>query len=306
MSGLVVVGAASSAGAHHAGVERAPRALREAGFVDRLLAGGLPVQDRGDVVAEVFAVDHAEPTRRNLPAVLGVVNRVADVVADVAAGGGIPIVLGGDCTITLGVVAGLQRGRPHVGMLYIDGDADLSTPDTTTSGVLDAMGAAHLLGLADTQLAGLGVEHPMLTDDRLVLFGYDESDPESFPEAVLRDRPALVRFADRQVRADPRGCAEAALAALAAGSAGLVLHFDVDAVDSGDLPLADFPHYGTGVGLEQAGEVIALAAAAPELAAVVLTEVNPGHDPDGEQLRRYVETVAGALATGLGTRSGID
>ena len=46
----------------------------------------------------------------------------------------------------LGVMAGVQRRYPEAGLLYVDGDADLATPGTTSSGVLDAMGAAHLLG----------------------------------------------------------------------------------------------------------------------------------------------------------------
>jgi arginase len=77
------------------------------------------------------------------------------------------------------------------------------------------------------------------------------------------------------------------------------LHFDVDAVDSGDLPLANYPHYGTGVSLDAAARALAVAAAAPDLTAIVLTEVNPSHDPDGQQLRRYVDAVGGALAAGL-------
>jgi arginase len=296
---LVVVGVASSAGTHYPGQELAPRALRAAGLLERLRSAGIAVHDRGDEVSELFAVDHARPTCRNLAAVVRVVRTVADLVAEVDAGGDIPLVLGGDCTITLGVVAGLQRRRPGIGLFYFDGDADLATPDTTSSGVLDAMGIAHLIGLADTELAHVGEHRPILTEERLVLFGVDESDPETFRPPALAGRPGLRRYADRQVRADPAGCATAALEALRETSDGVIVHFDVDAVDSGDLPLANYPHYGTGVGLDQAGQVLRIAAGAPDLAAVVLTEVNPSHDPDGQQLRRYVTTVGDALASAL-------
>jgi arginase len=220
---LVVIGVASSAGTHHAGQDRAPQALREAGLLDRLRSAGLSVDDHGDVVTEVFAVDHSEPTRRNLRAVVDVARAVADLVADVDAHGSIPLVIGGDCTITIGVVAGMQRRRPHLGLFYFDGDADLSTPETTASGVLDAMGVAHLIGLADTELAGLAGQRPMLADQRLVLFGCDESDPETFHQAVLGARPHLRRFADHQVRADPAGCAAAALSMLLQASDGFIL-----------------------------------------------------------------------------------
>jgi arginase len=295
---LVVLGVASSAGTHHAGQDRAPQALRDAGLLDQLRSAGLSVDDRGDVVTEVFAVDHANPTRRNLAAVVRVARTVADLVADIDARGSIPLVIGGDCTITIGVVAGMQRRQPAIGLFYFDGDADLATPETTTSGVLDAMGIAHLIGLADTELAGLAGERPMVADQRLVLFGCDESDPETFHQAVLDARPGLARFPDHRVRADPAGCAAAALRALRPASDGFILHVDVDAVDSGDLPLANFPHYGTGVTLEQASRALNVVTAAPELAAMVLTEVNPSHDPTGHQLQRYVTAVANAIIHG--------
>jgi arginase len=296
---MVVLGVASSAGTHHAGQERAPSALRAAGLVDRLRAGGIDVEDRGDVVHEVFAADEMASRARNLPAVVRVARTATDAVADTLAAGALPLVLGGDCTITLGVVAGVQRIDPATGLVYFDGDADLSTPDTTSSGVLDAMGIAHLLGLADTELARLGPRTPALDDHSIALIGYDSSDTESFSGTTLAARPDLLAFADHEVRADPERCARHAVAALGQRATSLIAHFDVDAVDSRDLPLANYPHYGTGVALADAARVLTVLCAAPGLAAIVLTEVNPSYDPTGRQLARYVDAVAAAITRGL-------
>jgi arginase len=288
----------TSAGSHHAGQDRAPAALRAAGFVGRLRQAGLDVADLGDVPGAVFTPDAPAATARSLATVVQVAGGVADAVATALAGHRLPVVLGGDCTITLGALAGLQRHDPSAALIYFDGDADLGTPQTTSSGVLDAMGIAHLLGLADNPLSRLGPAWPMLTDDRLALVGYDETDPETYQAGVLEARPGLTRFADRQVRADPAGCAAGALAAVrAAGS--LLVHFDVDAVDGRDLPLANFPHYGTGIPLSTAGELLTAFFRAPALRAVVLTEVNPSYEPTGATLGRYVNVVAGALSGAL-------
>src|SRR4249919_1513594 len=102
-SRVTIVGAASSAGAHHAGQERAPAALRAAGFVTRLQAAGIDVADLGDVAEAAFTPDEMAATARSLPAVVRVASTVADVVERVLAEERIPVVLGGDCTITLGV-----------------------------------------------------------------------------------------------------------------------------------------------------------------------------------------------------------
>jgi arginase len=85
-------------------------------------------------------------------------------------------VLGGDCTITLGVLAGLQRVAPDTGLVYFDGDADLGMPGHG-SGILDAMGIAHLLGLAQTELTGLFETQPPLAVRRLAMLGYTRRIP---------------------------------------------------------------------------------------------------------------------------------
>jgi len=95
------------------------------------------------------------------------------------------------------------------------------------------------------------------------------------------------------------GVARTAVATLSNADAAIAVHFDVDAVDSRDLPLADFPHYGTGVPLAAAGQVLEILLAAPGASALILTEINPTHDPVGNQLARYVSTLTRAIARGL-------
>ena len=296
---LRVLGVPSSAGAHHAGPDLAPAALRAAGLVDRLRSAGLEVSDAGDVAGSVFTADSVDATARNLDAVTSVARAVADAVETEVRAGWVPVVLGGDCTITVGVVAGVQRVRDEVRVAYFDGDADLNAPERTRSGVLDATGVAHLLGIADTALGRIGPVFPMLAQEQLVLLGYDATDPDSYDGVALAARPGLRHFPDDALRADPAGVVEQALAALASPGAGVVVHFDVDAVDSRDLPLANFPHYGTGVRLTAAGEVLRALLSAPGVCALVLTEVNPTHDPGGVQVSRYVETVTQAIAGAL-------
>ncbi len=294
---VILAGAATSAGTHHAGQERAPEALRAAGFARRLEAAGLAVSDLGDVVREVFRVDHSGPTP-NEAAVVRVACAVAEVTERSVADDAVLVVLGGDCTITLGVLAGLQRVSPDAGLAYFDGDADLGTP-ARGSGILDATGIAHLLGRTETGLTGLFADRPPVAPARLAVLGYDEGDPDSFTPGVFDAYPGLTCFADHAVRADPAGCARAARDALTAAAGPLIVHFDVDAVDGRDLPLANFPHYGTGVSLDAARQVLSVLCAAPRLSAVVLTEVNPSYDPDGDSLDRYSDAVSGALAAGL-------
>ena len=86
------------------------------------------------------------------------------------------------------------------------------------------------------------------------------------------------------------------MSGVAAASGPVVVHFDVDVVDSGDLPLGNFPHYGSGVRLEHVVACLRVLRAHPSFAGLVLTEVNPTYDADGSQLSRYIGGVVRALA----------
>ncbi len=98
------------------------------------------------------------------------------------------------------MIIGLLRGmRDDLGLLYLDGVIDLNTPATTHSGILDGMGIAHVIGLADDALSAIGPQQPLLPDERILLFGYDPAEQEAIKlEAVERRKYSAthrLRFA---------------------------------------------------------------------------------------------------------------
>jgi arginase len=290
----VLIGVPTSAGAHHAGQDRAPAALRAAGMLDRLQAAGVRISDAGDLPESIFVVDHEHPRARNLAAVVSVARTVADAVATQVAAGRRPLVVGGDCTITLGVIAGFRRVRPDVGLAYVDGDADLGALSRDGSGILDATGISHLLGSGWPELTGLAGEPPLLDGSRLAMLGCDPREQTDAGRAFLTSN--RVSYAEGpELAADPAAAARGALATLGSDSP-MVVHFDVDVVDSGDLPLGNFPHYGSGVRLDDAASCLGVLLADPACAGLVLTEVNPSYDADGSQLNRYLTALTSALA----------
>ena len=291
----VLIGVPTSAGAHHAGQERAPAALRSAGLIERLRAAGVAVADAGDLPGGMFAVDHEHPRARNLSAVVRVASEVADAVAGQVRDGRRPLVVGGDCTITLGVIAGFRRVYPDVGLAYVDGDFDLGALSLESSGILDSTGIAHLLGLGEPDLAGLAGDPPLLDPARLAMLGCDPQEATEQGRKFLTDMG--VSYAESpELIADPGAVARRALAALAQHSGPMVVHFDVDVVDSGDLPLGNFPHYNSGATLGHVVACLRVLLADPACAGLVLTEVNPSYDPDGSQLDRYLEALTSAMA----------
>ena len=291
-----LIGVPTSAGGHGPGQEKAPVALRRAGFVQALRAAGLDLEDGGDLPVTRFQPDPGHRKQQSVGTVTVVATQVAERVEALRGHGRIPLVLGGDCTITLGVISGLLRGMPDdLGLLYLDGDIDLNTPATTHSGILDGMGIAHVIGVADDALSAIGPQQPLLPDERIVLFGYDPAEQEAIQLEAL-ERRKIFRYASTVVRDDPKAAARQALDKLERHAKRILLHFDVDVIDSTDVPLGDFPHFNSGLSFDDAMTCLKVFLAAPSLAAFVITEINPDHDPDGTLVRRFVQRLAGAFS----------
>ncbi|HYX60956.1 MAG TPA: arginase family protein, partial [Streptosporangiaceae bacterium] len=233
-----VLGVPTSAGSHNPGQDRAPAAWRAAGLIGELQAAGLDVEDRGDLEATPYRPVEPDGGLRDTDRVAEVIRRVAAEVAAIRAAGRLPLVLGGDCTITLGALDGFGGG----GLVYFDGDADLTTPERSASAVADTMGMTHMLGGGSPRLARLGSRYPLLRPGQVVLFGFDpaELDTGEWTELVSRHLYAAPAPA---VRADPAGEAQRARGYLDRRSVSYLVHFDVDVLHTGLFPLANYPHF---------------------------------------------------------------
>ena len=288
---LIIVGAPSSAGAYAPGQEGAPAALRAAGLLERLRAAGVAVDDRGDVPGFRWRPDRANPRAMNVGAARSVAAAVADRVADALATDSPVLVLGGDCTVELGTVAGASRETSSVGLVYVDLDTDLNTPLTTTDGALDWMGVAHLLGIDGTvpELATLGPRMPMLQSDQVLLFADDNVEPA--------EREVIQRLGLAEVALDPSGAGSAVAGGWARRFERLLIHLDVDVLDFADFPLAENTRRNVGLRFEQLMAALRPLLRAPNWTALTVCELNPDHgESDASTLRTFVQALGDALA----------
>jgi arginase len=210
--------------------------------------------------------------------------------------GALPVILGGDCTIALGTIAGLRRYYRAVSLIYLDRDADLNVPATSPSGRLDGMGVAHITGRGAPELVRFWGEPPLVREPEIALFGLDRIDR---PEQAILDRAPIRRYTSADVqRRGPAVCAQEALERTHSTANAFLLHFDVDVISSEDLSAAQIPGAG-GLRLEQVREALGVFAKASHLAAMEITEYNPESDADGAVARRLVEILVEALAARL-------
>ena len=291
---IAIIGAPSSAGAYAPGQERAPAALREAGLLGALERQGREIKDRGDLPAFRWCVDLDSPRARNPGAVVAMIEGVRDEATIALAEGSAVLVLGGDCTTGLGSIAALSAIDEDAGVVYLDLHADMNVPSSVAEGALDWMGLGHAFDLpgALPELAAAC----SLTGEVVVLCGYSEAHATEFERAhVARLRMSTV--SDKDVAADPVAAAQRALAAVGERRS-LAVHFDVDLVDFGQVPLSEHTGANQGIGFAQALVAFGELLKDPRVQIVTVTEHNPLHGAsDGSDTQRLVDALAAACAT---------
>jgi arginase len=298
VSRVSVIGVPNSAASYAAGQDLAPAALRAAGLLGRLTEAGLEVHDDGDLPHQPWRPDREHPLAQNVGQVTESLQQLAGRLGPLLERGDFVLVLGGNCTIALGVMAALrQLGAGAPGLLYADRHYDLNTPDSTADGALDWMGMAHALalpGCVDAVADAFG-PRPLLEPHQVTWLGVEPAIATRW-EREQASRLGVHVITSEALAADPAAAAQAALDHLPPGP--LALHIDVDVVDFIDAPLAENTDCrNTGPTLDQAVEALASAARDPRVRALSVGELNPTRCAgDPEVLPRFAGSIARVLA----------
>jgi len=167
---VAVLGAPNASGQRRAGVERAPAILRAAGILDDIRSLGWDVDDLGDAHAPKLPVPSPPHGPRKTNAwgdadAAALHSAVADRVHDALASGAVPLILGGDHSVSIGSVAGALRHDPRLSVVWIDAHADVNSPEMSETGNLHGMSLAMVAGLAAPASWPDGAYDWLLKDD---------------------------------------------------------------------------------------------------------------------------------------------
>jgi len=289
---LAVFGVPSAAGSRAPGLARAPWALREAGLLAALRSAVPRVVNLSDLSLFPYRPDPDHPRARNAEVVACAVRTAADEMTR-ALREGFTLVLGGDCTLAAGVVGGAWAalGEP-VGLVYLDADADLNTPETTPSGYLNGMALALALGRGPAELVQAAGPVPAVRPEHVALVGFRALDHG--------ERRALGELGLALPVAAARSLGMATTAALALDGVEnhdgpVVVHLDVDVLDPQEM-LAKRPALpGPGLSWPELSDLLTALVASPRVVALYVAEYNPDQDEDGVCARKLVELLARAV-----------
>src|SRR5712692_3742884 len=288
-STVAVLGVPSSLGAPGPGPDAGPAALRTAGLLERLHTARVAALDWGDV-----SVPGPDPVTaglvRNQAALATLTTRVAERVGAALDNGMLPLVLGGDHSISLGSVAATAARAP-LGVLWFDAHGDFNTPETSPSGNIYGMVLAVLAGLGPRALVELG---PSLPGSRIAILGARALDPDERKNLHQAGVAVYTTEAIRALGAE-QAVAHAVEGLLAAGAERLHVSLDLDVLDPSAAP-GVWTRAGDGLTVDEARAAMRVVARSGRLAALDVTELFPARDRDGATTKAALSLVKAALA----------
>ncbi len=299
MAAIDLIGVPLDLGASRRGVEMGPSAVRLARLEGHLESLGHDVRDLGDVTV---------PTRETLgfgrgldylPTIADVCREVARRTADVVRARRIPLVLGGDHSVSAGSVAGVatalaERGE-RLGVIWLDAHADLNTPESSETGNVHGMPLAHLLGQGDPEMARIASPGPAMLARNTVIIG--ARDVDQAERGHIREfgvRTFTMREIDEK---GMRAVLAEAIAIASDGTQGLHVSLDLDFLDPREAPGVGTPVRG-GATFREAHLTMETLWDTGRVVSMDLVEVNPVLDRENHT----AELAVGLVASGFGQR----
>jgi len=274
---------------HEPGTWRAPDALFDAGLLDAVGAGA-PI-----AMARPAWKPGPDPgTRlRNGIAMRAFNLALADHVDATCARGAFALVVGGDCSILLGALAGARRHGP-LGLVHVDGHSDFRHPGNydpaSTLGAVAGMDLALATGRGEALLTDWpGVPTPLVHDCHVVQIGEREGRDPDFAWPDVNDT-AIERidvFTANEI--GPHAVLARARRTLdAAPDQRFWVHLDVDVLDTAVMPAVDSPG-SPGIAPDDLVLVLSGLLPDPRCAGMTVTVFDPDLDPDGRCARLLVD-----------------
>jgi arginase len=273
-----LIGAPTDVGAADRGACMGPEALRVAGLAAALRARKLPVVDLGNLSGPANPWQPPQQGYRHLPQVVRWSELVHESVYAQLRQGRLPILLGGDHSLSIGSISAVARHCREqdrkLCVLWLDAHADFNTSALSPSGNLHGMPLACLCGFGPRELTGIGGPAPAIQPSWVRQIGIRSVDAG---EKRFVHEQGLDVFDMRYV--DELGMRQTMEQALGGvdGDTHLHVSFDVDFLD---------PEVAPGVGTQVRGGptyreaqlCMEMIADTRRLASLDVVELNPAFD----------------------------
>ena len=294
---IELIGAPTDVGASERGGSMGPESLRVAGIVEAIRNLGHEVFDQGNLIGPLNPRESLMTGGvRHLSEVIAWCIEVREAVYSALERKRLPILLGGDHSLSIGSVAGVmqhahQKGK-DVALLWLDAHADFNTPHSTPSGNIHGMPLAVLLGLGHPDLVKI-VKHrktdPLKSVIQLGIRSVDALEKIQLAKHDVNvfDMRMIDEYGMRQVM-------QRLLDVVDKQNMHLHLSFDVDFLDPGIAPGVATTVPG-GPTYREAQLAMEMIFDSGLLGSIDITELNPAFDEKNRTAKLMVELMESVL-----------
>ena len=293
-SRYVIIDAPSILGLRNTGVQNLPEALKKAGLMDRLNA---------TFAGRVQPSMHYDPTRDPITHLLNGTSimlfskDLSKMVNIEIEKKNFPIVLGGDCSILIGVLLGLRKiGR--YGLFFIDGHSDFYQPQASTTGEVADMELSVVSGRGPDILSNIEGLKPLVLDDDIVVFGYRDAE-QSMSYGSNNVRNTNMQILDLS---DIRNLGIKKATSLAVSNfltnedlPGFWIHLDADVLDDRVMSAVDYRLGNGGLEFSELSYILKTLTSSQKAIGITITIYNPNLDPSGSIAKNFVSCIVAGL-----------
>lgn len=277
---------------HEPGTWRAPAALFDAGLLEAI--GRPPVTS---LPRPIYSPEPQAETRiRNGRTMRDFNLALAEAVRDVRRSGKFALVIGGDCSILMGALAG-AREEGQLALIHVDGHSDFRHPGNYDFnhdlGAAAGMDLALVTGRGDPLgTEWPGVDGPLIADVDVIQLGERESRDADFAWPDVKDT-AIDTIDVFEATAIGVEAVAARISDMLAAKPdqGFWVHLDVDVLDQAIMPAVDCPG-SPGILAEDLVAILQPLVANARCRGMTVTVFDPDLDPDG----RYAATIVSLMA----------
>lgn len=259
-------------------VENPAQSFRDEGLISLLEDKGHHVVDIGDVSILSFKNEKDPITKvLNFDVWRDVSLRLSKTLVDVFDKDNFPIVLGGDCSILMGIFDAFKVINFPLNLFFLDGHADFHDIVTSTSGEPADMELAALTGYLSNEIVNMTGRGPLLNVKNVVVYGINEYELIETSSIEVIDRKSI---SENGIKPTFRR----SLASFQNPNLPIWLHFDVDVLDKTIMPAIHYP-VEDGLSYDEVLEILTLIMKTSKLIGISIACYHPKLDNDEKGIK---------------------
>ncbi len=298
---IEIIGVPSDLGANMRGANMGPAALRIAGLKKKIEIQGYKVRDLGDLHVPIRdSLSDSIHDEKFLSPLVDLCQDLSQKCYNSLAGGNFPLVVGGDHSLAIGSISGISqyyhKKNQKIGIIWVDAHADINTPETSPSGNIHGMPLATILGEGHSNLTSIGYDEPKVNPHNIALIGIRTIDDH---ERDVLKRSGINYFTMRDI--DEQGMFKVmkkAISAVADGTSGIHLSFDIDGIDPRHAPGVSTPVSG-GLTFREAHLALEMIHETKKMCSLEFVELNPYTDVGAQSANLTVDLILSALGKSI-------